>query len=85
MALGLDPTLIGTAPGKGMGAGSGSDKRVALNIYTSMVLAHADIVLEPFHFIRDYNEWNPLIEFKMRKMLINTLDSGKQTTPVVGA
>lgn len=34
-ALGVDATVIGTIPGKGQGAGSGSDKREAFNIMVS--------------------------------------------------
>lgn len=78
-ALGVDATLIGTAPGKGLGAGSGSDKRVAFNIYISLCKIHQDIILEPLRFIRDYNGWDSSIEFRFRNSLITTLDKGKET------
>lgn len=76
--LGVDGTLIGNAPGKGMGAGSGSDKRLAFNIYISLCTSHQDILLEPLAFIRDYNGWDPELEFRFANTLITTLDSGKQ-------
>ncbi len=78
-ALGVDGTLIGTAPGKNIGAGSGSDKRVAFNIYISLCKIHQDIILEPFEFIRDYNGWDPDLQFRFRNSLITTLDKGKET------
>lgn len=80
-ALGVDPTLLGNAPGKGMGAGSGSDKRVAKNIYVSGLKPDADIILEVFQFIADYNGWSakhPGLSFWFRNYWISTLDNGTQ-------
>lgn len=78
-ALSVDGTLIGNAPGKGMGAGSGSDKRVAFNNYVSLCEMHREIILEPLYFIRDYNGWNPEMEFRLKIPAIMTQDKGKQT------
>ena len=76
--LGVDGTLIGNAPGKGMGAGSGSDKRIAFNVYISLCTSHQDLILEPLAFIRDYNGWDPALEFRFANTLITTLDKGKE-------
>jgi hypothetical protein len=76
-ALAVDPTLIGSAPGKGMGAGSGSDKQAAFNQYISLCQAHADIILEPLHFIRDYNGWDPRLTFKFKREILAPQTSGK--------
>lgn len=73
-ALGIDNTLIGSGPGKSMGAGSGSDKREAYNLYVTRVKVHQDLVLEPLHFIRDYNGWNPKIQFRMKNAFLQTLN-----------
>ena len=78
-ALSVDGTLIGSTPGKGMGGGSGSDKRVAFNIYISMCVSHQDIILDPLHFIRDYNGWDPDLTFRFKNTLITTMDKGKET------
>ena len=71
-ALGLDPTLIGSQPGSKLGAGSGSDKRVAFNIYSDLILAHQELVLEPLNFIAEFNGWKTAdgkqIEFWMRNL-----------------
>lgn len=80
-ALGVDPTLLGNAPGKGMGAGSGSDKRVAKNIYVSGLKPDQDIILEPLQFVADYNGWSakyPGLAFWFRNYWISTLDNGTQ-------
>lgn len=77
-ALGVDATLIGTTPGKGLGSGSGSDKRVAFNITTSLNVIHQEYALEPLYFIRDYNGWDSNIQFWIKNSMITTLDAGKQ-------
>lgn len=81
-ALGVDGTLIGTTPGKSMGAGSGSDKRVAYNMYMQLRQADEDILFEPLHFIRDYNGWDPKLKFRFRRRDIVTADNGTSTKPV---
>lgn len=85
MALGVDPTLIGVSPGKGMGAGSGSDKRVAFNIYMNNCKPDQDIIVEPLEFIRDYNGWDPDIQFWFRNYWISTLDQGAETKAIFQA
>lgn len=84
-ALGVDPTLLGNAPGKSMGAGSGSDKRVAFNIYVNGLKTHQDIILEPLRFIAKFNGWTkkyPGLTFWFRNYWISTLDSGAQVKAV---
>ncbi len=57
-AHGVDKTLIGYGGKNAQGAGSGSDKHVAMKIYRSMLFAHQQCILEPLQFIADYNGWN---------------------------
>lgn len=93
-ALDIDPTLRGITPGKSIGGGSGSDKRVAFNVYISLQQAFQDVVLEVLHFICDYNGWTdpdglPLV-WRFRNALITTLDQGSEIkkptqTPAAGA
>lgn len=63
-ALSVDPTLVGISPGKGMGAGSGSDKSVAFRAFVSTHRFYQDLVLEPLYLIRDYNGWPADLEFR---------------------
>ncbi len=81
-ALGVDPTLIGNSPGSKMGAGSGSDKRVAYNIYVSLLKAHRDIILEPLNFVTRYNNWGTDIVWRFQDSLIQTLNTGTETKEV---
>ncbi|AMJ65043.1 hypothetical protein AXW84_06080 [Hymenobacter sp. PAMC 26628] len=81
-ALDVDPTLRGISPGKSMGGGSGSDKRVAFNVYLSLQQSFQDIVTEVLQFICDYNKWTAAdgmpIVWRFRNALITTLDTGSE-------
>lgn len=81
-ALGVDGTLIGNTPGKGMGAGSGSDKRVAMNNQQLLSKLDEGYILDPLQFIAQYNGWDPGIEFRFEREMIATLDSGSQTQKI---
>jgi hypothetical protein len=84
----VDATLNGTGPGRGKDAGSGSDKRVAFNIYTATLQPYRDVLLEPLEFIAEYNGWTetyPTLQFKVLEVDLQTLDQGstsKETNPI---
>ncbi|MFD2741963.1 MULTISPECIES: hypothetical protein [Sphingobacterium] len=85
-ALGVDPTLVGDGPGKKMGGGSGSDKRVAFNIYVALLQPYRDVILEPLYFIAEYNGWTqkyPGLCFKMIEIELETLDKSHSTSKEV--
>jgi hypothetical protein len=79
-ALQVDPTLSGISPGKAMGAGSGSDKRVAANLFFVTHSFLQDLLLEVLHFVRDYNGWDPDLEFRFLSPQINTADKPTETS-----
>lgn len=82
-ALGVDPTLVGDGPGKKMGSGSGSDKRVAFNIYVALQQPYRDVILEPLKFIAEYNGWvkkHPGLTFRFVEIEIETLDKKHSTS-----
>jgi hypothetical protein len=63
-AFGVDPTLLGSGiPGGKLGAGSGSDKREAFWQLNAEMGIYRQISLEPLYFIRDFNKWDPEIQF----------------------
>lgn len=85
-ALGVDPTLVGDGPGKKMGSGSGSDKRVAFNIYVALLQPYREVILEPFYFIAEYNGWMdkyPGLVFKTLEVELETLDKSHKTSKEV--
>jgi len=62
--IGVDPTLIGAGiPGGKLGAGSGSDKREAFWQLNAEMGIYRQISLDPLYFIRDFNKWDPAIQF----------------------
>jgi hypothetical protein len=79
-ALQVDPTLSGISPGKGMGAGSGSDKRVAFNAFIATHAFYQDLILEVLNLVRDFNGWDPELEFRFLNPEINTLDTNSETS-----
>jgi hypothetical protein len=80
-AIGIDGTLVGNSPGKGMGAGSGSDKRVAFETFIIMNQANEDLLLEPLNnVIAPYNGWD--VEFRIDRKIVTTLDAGSSTKKV---
>ncbi len=84
-AIGTDPTLVGDGPGKKMGSGSGSDKRVAFNIYVATLQPHRNLLLEPLDFIAEYNGWKkkyPRLVFKFVEVQLDTLDTGSTAKTV---
>ena len=79
--MGVDPSVIGAGiPGGKLGAGSGSDKRVAFNILQSLKTADRDITLSILEFIQDFNDWDPKIKFAFENIEITTLDKNPTST-----
>jgi hypothetical protein len=91
-AFGVDPTLIGQTPGAKMGAGSGSDKRVAFNHYMLLCKPEQDALLEPLHWAARFNGWHELAQkasgqsgakltFRLRNYHIAKLELGQEVAP----
>lgn len=81
-ALGLDPTLVGTLiTGSGMGAGSGSDKQLAWNIFLAMIDTYREIILDPLHFKAQYDglyDTYPGFKLKFRDSIMETVNGHNQ-------
>lgn len=74
-SMDIDPTLAGFGfAGSKLGAGSGSDKRVAFNLRTSMKTSDRDVVLEPFDFAWEYNKFDPKLRLAFVDHTLTTLD-----------
>lgn len=80
-ALGVDPSVIGAGiPGGKLGAGSGSDKRVAFNILQSLKTPDRDVTLSILEFIQEFNGWDSTIKFAFENTEITTLDKNPTST-----
>lgn len=83
-AMGVHPTLIGSGTvGTGSQRTAGSDQREALLIYNSMLNLERRVAFEPLYVARDYNGWDPEIEFRVRSTQLLTLDQNSGTKKVV--
>lgn len=82
---GVDPSSIGLSGKIGQGAGSGSDKRVAINQYLQMHAADQREILRPLQIVADCNGWSKYtsgkrLVFGLLNFQVATLDSGTETT-----
>jgi hypothetical protein len=78
-SLGVDPTLVGNGPGRGQDSGSGSDKRIAMNIQTAILQPYRNIILEPLYFKAKYDGWTEKhknLRFQVIEVELQTLDNG---------
>ena len=80
-ALNIDPTLKGAGlPNTKNSSGSGSDKREAKEIFISNLGLSRRRFLSWVYFIRDFNGWDPSMEFGFRDTILTTLDKNPTGT-----
>ncbi|CAL2105487.1 conserved hypothetical protein [Tenacibaculum sp. 190524A02b] len=72
-ALGTDSTLSGGTPG-GMGAGSGSDKRIAFTILTALFKPKRETTLEIWELLKAFNGWDQDLQAGFENIVLTTLD-----------
>lgn len=70
--IGVDPSRYGSAPGTSRQGGS--DKREAHNIGQIMEASAEHILMTPYRLLRDFNKYNPDMEFQIRRGMLQTLD-----------
>lgn len=79
-SMGVHPTLFGGGTiGTGQQRSGGSDQREAWLLYTSKLALERQVVLEPLYLVRDFNEWDSDIVFRIRDTVLTTLDQGQGT------
>lgn len=86
-ALSFDPSLAGQTPGSQ--GGSGSDKRIAYNIYISLIKPHQDLIVSVMNLVSELNGWHTKVPVKDRLLIwrfnqatIETQNTGTQMKPV---
>lgn len=85
-ALGLDNAIVGNLMTGGMGAGSGSDKRIAWNLFMAKIGPYRDIMMDPLMFAAEFNGWTekyPGFTLAYRDTVMETLDKSHQTAKEV--
>lgn len=82
-AMGMDPAIIGAGiPGGKLNSGSGSDKREAFSILTSLFKTKREITLEIWNLLRDYNAWQEDLEGGFANTELTTLDKNPTGTQI---
>jgi hypothetical protein len=80
-AMGVDPSIVGAGiPGGKMNTGSGSDKREAFSILTSLFKTKRELTLEVWNLIRDYNGWDASLLGGFANTQLTTLDANPTGT-----
>lgn len=85
-AFSVNPDLIGAgAPGGPYSgsAGSGSNIREAFLLHVNKQHLQRQLLLEPLYLARDFNGWDPALEFRFQDIVLTTLDKGKGTEAVL--
>jgi hypothetical protein len=73
-AISVDGCIISSGQVGGIGAGSGSDKRVAWDILSARAIPKREYYLSPFEFIQQYNGWDETLVGAFQNTQITTLD-----------
>ncbi len=87
-AMEVNPTLFGAGSmASGKQQSGGSDIREAFLVYTALLNLERNVFLEPLYLVRDYNRevgkvaiWEEDIVFRVRDIVLTTLDTGAGTT-----
>jgi hypothetical protein len=82
-SLGLTPAVVGHFTGKGMGAGSGSDARIHMNILNNRLAPRRHSMIQPLEFVARFNGWKdkwPGFRWRAKEITLETLDKSHQTT-----
>lgn len=80
-AMGVDPSIVGAGiPGGKMNTGSGSDKREAFSILTSLFKPKRESTLDIWRLLRDYNGWPSDLEGDFANTELTTLDKNPTGT-----
>lgn len=87
-SFGIPIPLIGPISSGDMGAGSGSDARIHMNIYNSRLEPKRFCLLKPLNFIAEFNGWRtrmPGFRWRVERPVLDTLDIAHQTTQLNSA
>ena len=72
----IHPSLIGATPGKSNNSFSGSVQRELFTMKQALEKPYHDILLEPLHVIKEYNQWEDFT-YDVPVITLTTLDKGK--------
>jgi hypothetical protein len=82
MAMQVHPSLFSAgSPGSvyRSGGGSGSDIREAFLVYNALLKLERQVAFAPLYLMRDFNGWDPELEFRVIDTQLTTLDKNTGT------
>jgi hypothetical protein len=82
-AMGIHPSIIGAAPGKGKSI-NGTEARELFIIEQALMKIYQDATLEPLYFAKAMNDWPKDIYFSITNCQLTTLDKGTGATKNTG-
>lgn len=80
--MGVHPSLIGSAPGKNSTI-SGTEARELFIIKQALQRPIRDRILRPLYLIKNFNGWDPTLEFEIPNMVLTTLDTNTGSKKVI--
>ncbi|MGH1338599.1 MAG: hypothetical protein ACRBFS_20970 [Aureispira sp.] len=82
-AGGVHPSTFGATPSSNLGGNGGSDMRMAYNQGALRMRSYQELITRLLDIVRDVNEWDPKLVFRVRNSMIQTLDIGEHSAPTV--
>lgn len=76
----INPTIFGAATIGNAQRSGGSDIRESFLLYCASLHLERQVMLAPLYLVRDFNEWDKNIVFRIRDTVLTTLDTGAGTT-----
>jgi hypothetical protein len=76
-AMGVHPSLIGSAPGKTGGSMGGTDKRELFLIKQALMKPFRDRLLRPLYAIKQFNGWPKELVWAVPDIVFTSLDQNK--------
>ena len=72
----VDARLIGNSPGDVKSSG-GTDMRERYLLKQIQMSSTQQLLLKPYYVARDINEWDPALNFRIKREVLTTLDNSK--------
>lgn len=85
VSMNINPDVLGASvPGGAYGGNKGgSNIREGKLVYDSMLNLERQVILEPLYLTRDFNGWDPDIQFRFRDTALTTLNQNTGTEKII--
>lgn len=80
--MGVHPSIIGSAPGKSKTV-NGTEARELFIIKQALMKPIRDRILRPLYLIKNFNKWDPAIQFEIPNIVLTTIDQNTGSQKVI--